>query len=173
MNYKEFVMRSQEEIEEILDIIREKVCLSNREETLDELLSSWDIEIKPKLSLYEPYKNGKILIIGQSTIDKNTIIGIAKSLNIDNSRLELVLDYRKAENYDFRKLQYNPLYRVIIVGPLPHKTAGTGCSSSVITEIENKEGYPRIVRSIANQELKITKSSIRTALSQLLNENYI
>lgn len=166
-------MRSQEEIEEILDIIREKVCLSNREETLDDLLSNWGIEIKTNLSLYEPYKNGKILIIGQSSIDKNTIEGIAKSLNIDNKRLELVLEYCKAENYDFRKLQYNSLYRVIIVGPLPHKTVGTGCSSSVITEIENKEGYPRIVRSIANQELKITKSSIRTVLSQLLNENYI
>ncbi len=73
-------------------------------------------------------------------------------------KLYLRLDYEDAENFNFEDLQYNPNTRLILVGPIPHSTKGK--DSSIINKMKNTDGYPKIIRMIAGNELKITKSNL-------------
>ena len=56
------------------------------------------------------------------------------------------MDYKETQKYDFRKIQYAPLYRVILFDPIPHSGHGKGVSGSIIAEIEKLDAYPRVER---------------------------
>lgn len=163
------------ELEELLDEIQKRIIEANRMNTLDallELLGMSDL-IKPVTPRFESYKNGKIVIIGQTEVKEEVLKTIAGKLGIDKSRLEFCLDYESAKSYNYKKLQYSPIYKAVFVGPMPHKTEGTADSSSAIAEMENSEGYPRVIRLTASGQLKITKSNFRQKMEELLNEGYI
>lgn len=162
------------ELEELLDEIREKVTLANRTGILDSILRALDMEnwLKPAEE-FESYKDGKIVVIGQTSVKEEELRIAAKKAGIDSSRLELCLEYEAAKTFPYSKLQYAPQYRVVMVGPIPHSTIGTADSSSVIAKMESTEGYPRVVRLMNGNELKITKSNFKQALSELITENYI
>ena len=91
----------------------------------------------------------------------------------DRKLFEFCLDYEDAQKYDFRKMQYAPQYRLILVGPMPHSGYGKGESRSIISEIEKSDAYPRVERLMSGQELKITKSNFREMLQRLIYEDYI
>lgn len=57
---------------------------------------------------------------------------------------------------------------MVLVGPMPHKTCGTGAYSSAIEAITQRPGSPNVIRCGSNS-LKMTKSSIRDALQQALD----
>ncbi len=162
---------------QVIEKIREKMFLLNRDDDpnslIDYLKGIGMKDIFASNPIYETYKKGKIVIFGDSAVDKNVIYGIAKSLGIDINRLELHLEYEEAVTYNFNKLRYEPSYRVVLVGPMPHSTVGKQKHSSVIAEMEQEEGYPKVVRLVAGQELKITKTNLKEALQNLLKENYI
>lgn len=120
----------------------------------------------------ERYNDKKILVIGAAKLKEKDIKGIANSMGLNKDRFECCLDYEDAKNYNYRKLQYNPNYSVVMIGAIPHSSKGKGYSSSAITEMEHNEGYPKIVRLGTNQ-LKITKSDLRTKLKTLKAENWI
>lgn len=69
-------------------------------------------------------------------------------------------------------MQYNPNYRLVIVGPMPHSTTGKGESRSTISELENGNGYPKVIR-LGSNELKITKTNFKQALQEQQNADYI
>lgn len=96
-----------------------------------------------------------------------------KSFGLDKNRFEFCLDYNKAKTYPYKKLRYNPDYRVIILGAVPHSSTGKNDSSSVIAEMKNHEGYPRVEVLSGNNEVKITKSNFKEAVHRLMCENYI
>lgn len=167
-------MLDSDALEEIFDAINAKVTLANRSGNLEELLASWGIaDLLRNDSTYETDKRGKIVVIGGTEIKENILCGIVKSLNLDKNRFEFCLDYNSTKTYPYSKLRYNPNYRVVMFGPIPHSSVGKHNSSSVIAEMENHEGYPRVVRLCSNQEEKITKSNFREALKRLIQENYI
>ena len=163
-----------EELEEVIDTVRCKIVEANRMGYLEDLLHKLELDyligIRPK---YEPYKSGKILVIGEAEVKEKVLLGVAKELGIDKDRFEFCLDYNKAQKYEYSKLSYNPSYRVVMFGPVPHSSTGKLNSGSVISEMESKEGYPRVVRLTDGNTLKITKSGYKRALSELLKENYI
>lgn len=162
------------ELEEIIDIITQKVILANRTGTLETLLQQWGFDnLLNSESTYETNKDGKIVVIGQTEVKLNVLQGIIKSLNLDKNRFEFCLDYNESKTYNYKKLQYSPNYRVVMVGPIPHSSVGKNDSSSVIAEMKNKEGYPRIETLCDSNELKITKSNFKSTLEKLILENYI
>ncbi|EJR75571.1 hypothetical protein IK7_05325 [Bacillus cereus VD156] len=122
---------------------------------------------------FESYRDGKILIIGGNEVKPQDILGALKSLGIPKEQVELCLGYDKAKKYQYSKLQYNPKYRIVLFGPIPHSVAGKGEYSSIITYLESEEGFPRIVRLTANKELKMTKSSIKFAVNEFLHTGYL
>ena len=119
------------------------------------------------------YSNdGKIIVIGQSEVSKEKLIAVAKNLGIAKDRFEFYLDYDDAKTFDFRRTQYSANYSMILVGQMPHSGHAKGDYSSVITALENQEGYPPVVRMGTNG-LKITKTSFRNTLEHLLQERKI
>ena len=171
-------MLNQYEIEElvdqVVDIITQQILLANRTGSLNELLDKYGFnEFIKNNSAYDTEKDGKIVVIGQSEINKNILCGIVKSLGLSRDRFEFCLDYNESKTYNYKNMQYNPKYRVVLFGPVPHSTIGKSDSGSVIAEMQQKEGYPRVVILNSNNALKITKSGFKKALENLIAENYI
>lgn len=171
-------MLNSVELEEIVDQaqekIREEIFLANRMGNLDEILSQWGLsDLLIKQSAYDTEKNGKIVVVGSSEVKINVLLGIIKELNLDKNRFEFCLDYLDSKTFNYKKLQYCPKYRLVMFGPVPHSSTGKHDSSSVIAEMENKEGYPRILKLNGNRKLKITKSSFKHALEKMIEEDYI
>ena len=113
-------------------------------------------------------KQGKIVVIGQSNVKLNKLLAVAKELGFDKNRFEFCLDYNEAKTFPYRKIQYSPKYSVVLVGAMPHSVKDKGDFSSMITAMEEQEGYPPVIR-IGSNELKITKSNFERALKGLIN----
>lgn len=164
-----------DELEQLLlEDIRIRVLDANRRGILHDLLASMGM-----LDLIAPqaqigYKDGKIIVLGASDVDEEHLLITAGKLGVDKSRFEFCLDYEAIQQYNFNKLQYSDKYRLILVGPMPHSTAGTHDSGSAIAEMEkHPEMYPRIIRLKAGQKLKITKSGFKEAIECMIREDYI
>ena len=168
------ILLGYEESDEIIEKVTAKITLANRSGELEELLRSWGFtDLLSPSSAYETDKNGKIVVIGASEVKENIILGIIKSFGLDKNRFEFCLDYERAKTFPYKKLQYNPDYRVVIFGPVPHSSTGKNDSSSVIAEMKNHEGYPRVEVLSGNSSVKITKSNFREVLDKLTREKYI
>lgn len=167
-------MLNSYELEEVIDSITQKIILANRIGTLENLLQQWGFDSLLKNdSVYETNKDGKIVVIGQPEVKINVLEGIIKSLNLDKNRFEFCLDYNDSKTFNYKKMQYSPNYRVVMFGPVPHSSVGKRDSSSVIAEMKNREGYPRVVVLNDGNELKITKTNFKIALENLIKDNYI
>ena len=140
----------------------------NREERIEELLGLLGLsELLHVESGYKVQNNGKIIIIGKSEILANVILAIAEKFGINKKRLELHLEYEDAVKYNFKKTLFDPTYSLIIVGPMPHSGTTKDEYGSVISAIENKEGYPPVVR-LGSNGLKITKSDLKAKLAECI-----
>ncbi|GKX30957.1 hypothetical protein SH1V18_34370 [Vallitalea longa] len=122
---------------------------------------------------YESYTDGKILIFGDSMVKDKDILGCVKSLGISKERIEMHLGYTEAKKFNFKNLKYAPNYRLVMFGPVPHSGKGKSEYSSIITQVENEEGFPKVVRLTDGHSLKITKSSLKNALNKELEMGYI
>lgn len=169
--------------DELIDIIAEasyrlhlEIKNSHSNGTLNNYLLNIGMEDlipKDEEPLYESVPYGKVLIFGDSKINTNIIYGCFKQFNIEKDRVELHLGYEKASKYPFQKLQYNSSYRLIMFGPVPHSGTGKDESSSIITNIENREGYPKVVRLTDGHGLKITKSNLKKAIKKEVDCKYL
>ncbi|QNO15916.1 hypothetical protein HYG86_14635 [Alkalicella caledoniensis] len=123
-------------------------------------------------TLYDTYPDGKILIVGDSKIKENDIYGCLKEYGITKERVELHLGYDEVKSLSFNKIQYNPNW-LILVGPVPHSGKGKQDKSSIITQIENTDGYPKVIRLSAGHGLKLAKASITKAVSYEIQRGYL
>ena len=153
-------------LDEIYNKIRREVTLANRLgiDELKEVLKKYDVQTNEEEQLYIDLYISKVLIVGNLSASKKDIEGICKSLGIDYDRLSFV-DYEQSTNYNYEKLRYSNQYSDVIFGPMPHKGVGIGNNSSVITLLEsNPKEYPKAIRAMAGDALKLTKTSIKEAL---------
>ena len=74
--------------------------------------------------------------------------------------------------FDFRKLRYAQNYSLVIAGPMPHKTSGTGVHSSAIMSMMSEDGYPPVIECGTNG-LSISKSSFKNALKEAMSRGMI
>ena len=86
----------------------------------------------------------------------------------------MCLDYETIKTYQFKKLEHNWNYCLIIAGSMPHKTTGSGDYSSAIQNIKQNYGkYPKLLE-IGNGKLdNITKSNFKTALKYAIDNGYL
>lgn len=115
---------------------------------------------------YQVYSTGKVIVIGQSEVKPEVFYAVAKKIGLPKERLELYLNYEDAKNLNFKKLQWQPQYAAIMVGPMPHSGEEKGEHGSIIAALETTEGYPPVVR-LGSNELKITKSNFRSKLQEM------
>lgn len=145
----------------------------NRDDRLDELLEILGLInlLKPE-PMYACFDNGKIVVLGESNVAEAVLLSIAKDLGLDKKRFEFHLGYDEAKMFDGRKMQWNPAYSLILVGPMPHSGTSKGDASSVITALENTEGYPPVIR-LGTNSLKISKSDFRAKLTEAMEKKLI
>ena len=150
-----------ERLEEILSRL-------NRSGQLEELLEILGLEsLLHRESAYCVPNTGKIVVIGQSEVKADILLTVAGKLGLDKKRFELYLEYEDAKKFNFRKMQYNPGYCAVLVGPMPHSGTAKGEYSSMIAAIELESGYPPVVRLGLNS-LKISKSDFKKKLNELM-----
>lgn len=165
-----------EELLELEEAIREELndnltgilTKLNRAERLEELLSLLELEhLLEQNSDYQVYKTGKIIVIGQSDVKKEVLLAIGKKLGIDKERFEFYLEYEDAKKFNFKKIQWQPAYSVVLVGPMPHSGISKGDAGSVISAIEKEEGYPPVIR-LGRNSLKISKTDFKEKMQELI-----
>ncbi len=168
----------------LLDVIAEAsyrlhtmIKAANREDRLEQLLvdigMSDLVPISQSSELYETDPNGKILIAGGTKLKVREIFGLLKVYGVNKERIELVLEYDVLKSYDFRKIQYNPNYRLLIFGPIPHSGVSKEASSSIISSVESLDGYPKIIRLTDAHGLKITKSNLSHCIKSEIDKGYL
>lgn len=169
--------------ENLLDIIAEasyqlhvEIKRAYKKGNLGEYLSSigmTDLVPCEEDPLYFTNPDGKILIIGDAKIKENEIYGCLKEYGITKDRIELHISYEEAKSFSFRRIQYNPNYRLILFGPVPHSGEGKKDKSSIITQIADTDGYPKVIRLLDGHGLKLTKTSLKRAISKEINSGYL
>lgn len=165
------------QIDFLFERIQERVSQAHRDGSLYAILTKigWqDLleDLENDLDRATSYPTGKIVVLGASSVKKEHLLGIAKRLGFSKERFEFA-DFNETKTFNYRKLQCNNVYSVVLAGPMPHKTSGTGNSSSAIATMEEGFGYPRIVRLYAGNELKITKQSFKDCLINLCREGFL
>ena len=123
--------------------------------------------------LYQTDPYGEILVIGESKLKEQQIYGCFKEFGIPKERIALHLGYNEAQTFPFKDLRYNENYRLILFGPVPHSGKGKGDYSSIITQLENTDGYPKVVRLQDAHGLKITRTSLKEAISREIDSEYL
>ena len=153
MSYSVEVM--EELVDKAKDRLAERLTLANREERLlvvltslemQDLLSGLTIEPEPEV-MYS--KTGKILIVGDLAIGEDKLKGVAKTLGVKADRL-VFKSFSEAKNFNFQQIQYQNKYAVILFGPVGHSGRGMEKHSSIITHLEQEDGYPPVRRMNAN-----------------------
>lgn len=122
--------------------------------------------------VWKPSKHGKVVVLGQSSISKTDMLVSAGKMGFDKSRFEFHLNYDEMKNMRIDNYKYKDCYCAILAGPMPHSGTGKGDFSSIITALENEEGYPHVIR-MGENGLKITKSGFKKALQCLLETRRI
>lgn len=118
---------------------------------------------------FDTQKNGNIIMFGDSQIKMREIYGCLKAFGISKDRFEHI-PYEKVTNYNFRNLEYNNNYRLILIGPMPHSAKGMGDNNSIIEWLTNNRN---IAKTIKLDSLKITKSSFKNAIEQEVRSGYL
>lgn len=167
------------EVEEaLIDNVEEILSRLNSNGKIGEFLkltgldSLFDTGEKDLVDFGNQDPKGKIVVIGGSTISSNVILGIGKKFGISKGRFELYLDYRKAQKLNYNHMRYNPNYALILFGPVGHSAKDKGGYSSIITAIEQEDGYPPVMR-LGTTALKISKTTVNTALEEALTRGIL
>lgn len=159
-------------LEKIYQKLTKEITNAYYNGNMDELLNKYGLEEEVE-HFYYNYNNSKIIVIGQSRVNKSDLEHIAKDNGIAPKRIEFELDYEKLTNYNFEKFKYNMSYSDVLIGPMPHKVKGLDESASFLSMVrEHPENYPKIIELRDTNELKITKQSFLNGLleTRLYNE---
>lgn len=121
---------------------------------------------------YVPLADRSVLILGASKVSANDIKKTLKICGIPPDRVELHLEY-ELNGFDIDKLKYSIEYSLILIGPIPHSLKGKDDYSSVLNRLEKEDGFPPVIRLMAGDELKITKTSLKDAIYYATNKGFI
>lgn len=108
-------------------------------------------------------------MFGDCSIKRKDIDGCLKSCGISKNRFEHI-PYEEVTNYNFKNLEYNNNYRLILLGPMPHSAKGKGDSKSIIEWLTNNKN---IAKTKKLDHLKITKTSLKNTIKQEINSGYL
>lgn len=173
LDYEELYELEDSIKSELDDYLTAALSRLNRSGQLSEFLQLLGMEhLLNRVSGYEVHKCGKIVVIGQSDIKPEALFSVAKQLGLDKERFELHLEYKDAKTFNFHKMQWQPKYSLVMVGPMPHNGASKGDSGSIISALEAEDGYPPVVR-LGSNGLKITKSDFKDKLTEMIEKKII
>ncbi len=146
--------------------ILKEFTIAYQEKSIEQFLKKYGLDdISDEYFYYE--SNSKILVIGDSQVNCDILMRVAKHYGISESQIEFILDYDKLKHYNFEKLKCNTRYSDILVGPIAHKVKGIENCSSFLAMVEaNPKDYPKVIRLNNSNGLKITKTSFQEGLEK-------
>ena len=149
-------------LQKIIDKISKEIFHAREDSELVAFMNKYAV------TLEEINKNtSTILVLGALKGRKSDYQMTAKKLNIPENNIEFVDDYSKMHSFNAEQLRYSDRYSDIIIGPTPHSIKNKGDFSSIIAMIENNpKEYPKLLKAIANNSLKITTSNFKELLQQ-------
>ncbi len=149
--------------------LEEIVASLNRSGRLVDFLEMMGLEMLLNAELlFNPRIHGKIVVLGDSRVKEEVLTGIGKDFGFNKKRFEFCLSYDAVKTFQFNKLRHSDNYAAVVVGPMPHKTAGTGDYSSAIAAMEAGNGYPPVYRLE-----KINKTGFRGVIENMLSDNAV
>jgi len=161
-----------EEYSQLIPKVQEHIKLTmtkaNREGNLIEFLRmiSFPLIEVPNFEMKEEEK--KILVIGYSIASKRDLLNVACNRGFLDEDFDFELS--EPDKYDYSKLRNSKKYKYVLVGPIAHNQKGKGKSNSMISEMEESEEYPTVIRLLDKKNvLKISISSFEKALFELQN----
>lgn len=150
----------------IIRKIDAEIRVAQRNNTLDELLEKYGIELEEITYQSGVTKRSKILVLGQLPGKVKDYQMVAKKLGINENNLEFI-DYAGAKHLSAERLRYSCEYSDIICGPIPHKVEGMGDTSSLIAEIErNPSEYPKLIKATISDCLKFSITGFKEYISK-------
>lgn len=166
-------MLTEDELVEIENVLLEPEYLEriladlNESDRINDFLELVGLETFVHDSVDDETKDrGKIVVVGDSSVKVNWLIGISETLGISRERLEFH-DYREAQKLNYSKMQYNPLYALVLFGPVGHSARDKGKYGSIISAVEQKDGYPPVMR-LGKNGLKITRSEFKEKMMEAI-----
>ena len=172
LNCDELLNLEEKILEALPDKLTTILIKLNSNGKLDEFLEVLDLGYLTSQNTYRPYRSGKIVVVGQTEVKESILLGVAESCGVSKDRFEFCLDYNKAKSYNFKKMQYEPKYSLVLFDPIPHSGVGKEDYGSIITTIQNTEGYPPVI-TMGSNTLKISKSGFKSTLLKVLDDGII
>lgn len=153
-------------LQKIIDKISKEIFRAIEDSEIDIIMDKYGVTLGE--SIMPVNKNtSTILVLGALKGKKSDYQMTARKLNIPENNVEFVDDYSKMHTFNAEQLRYSDRYSDIIIGPTPHSMKNKGDFSSIITMIENNpKEYPKLLKAIANNSLKITNSNFKELLKQ-------
>ena len=165
----------QDRFQEILDQVSERLAQANADGTLHDVLSLLGLQglvgVDDELDLGE-YDSayGDLLVMGKCDAKKHVLQAVAEECGYSRERIKFV-DYDNVSQFDCSILCNSMRYAAVLCGPVPHKAGVMGDTSSILEALRHVEqGYPPLAElreSYGTGELRITKTTFRTALAEL------
>ena len=169
------IVNLEEKLEDVLtnNLLNILITL-NRSERLKDFLNLIGCSelIKKNTNGFSSLTNRTIVILGDSQISVEDIIKTIKKCGISRERVELHLDYH-LKGFNVESLKYSLNHSLILLGPMPHSIKGKDIYSSLVSRIEGEDGFPPVQRLTANNTLKITKTSIKNAITKSLDNGIL
>ena len=164
----------EESLEKILDEdLLKIISMLNRKNQLEDFLELiGHQELIPGKKAFQATKQGTIIVVGYSDVKQKHLEGVVKELGLDKERFEFYLDYVDGITRKVKSWQWNAKISAILVGPMPHSGEAKGDYGSVISALEQEDGYPPVVR-LGKNDLSISKSDFKDKLMDLLDTNII
>lgn len=153
-------------LQKIIDKISKEIFHAREDSEIDAIMNKYGVTLEE--SAMPINKNtSTILVLGALKGRKSDYQMTARKLNIPENNIEFVDDYSKMHSFNAEQLRYSDRYSDIIIGPTPHSIKNKGDFSSIIAMIENNpKEYPKLLKAIANNTLKITTSNFKELLQQ-------
>ena len=84
---------------------------------------------------------------------------------IPSSSVEIIDEESKIAQFDVNSLMYYQTYTDLFIGPIKHSMKGKGNYESIIEYVKaNENSFPKLGLLLVNGELKITKTSLKSAV---------
>src|SRR5690554_2550323 len=164
-------MYSHKQIAEIKQKIINKIFkeLDNAimENEVNLFLDKYSIVYEESNTMFVDTRTMKILVFGAISGRKKDYQALVKKYGIDINHVVFESDYMELKKYPVVKLRNSTEYSDILYGPVPHSQSTMGDFSSFLSQIESSPSeYPRLVKLIANDKLKITKTNFEKGLQK-------
>ncbi len=153
------------------ELISDNIALSEQVESLKQPGSQKVVDnIISDPFLSKTNRKLRILVLGAGPFKAKDFYGIARTLNLHKDNFDLHLDYSKNKRFSLDAIRWNSTYSGILIGPIAHKIVDLGSFTSPLQKLR-EEGYPPVseIRQKSGN-LKLTKTSLRSAIESLLNK---